>query len=113
MFIKKCWRYIYYIQLVVKFNKIKNLNKKKKKFKKFKAAWNNPGVKKIELSGYLVVPVQRPPRYELLVKDLLKHTWTEHPDQKNLGRILDSLREKIVSLNEAKRKSNTKRKLKV
>ena len=34
----------------------------------------------LSLAAYLLTPVQRLPRYELLLKQLLKHTPEDHPD---------------------------------
>jgi len=68
-------------------------------------------LKKLNLQGYLITPVQRLPRYELLLKDLLKHTWLEHPDKQNLQIALDSIRKSIIKVNESKRQDSTKKKL--
>lgn len=40
------------------------------------------------LDNYLIQPVQRIPKYVLLFKDLLKNTNLEHPDYKNIEKIL-------------------------
>lgn len=37
-----------------------------------------------DLASLLVTPVQRIPRYLMLVRSMLKHTWAEHPDYANL-----------------------------
>ncbi|CAD8190077.1 unnamed protein product [Paramecium pentaurelia] len=36
------------------------------------------------LESYLIKPVQRLPKYVLLIKDLIKHTWKSHPDYESL-----------------------------
>jgi hypothetical protein len=36
------------------------------------------------LESYLILPVQRIPRYQMLLSDLVKHTSPEHPDYHNL-----------------------------
>ncbi|CAD8124183.1 unnamed protein product [Paramecium sonneborni] len=36
------------------------------------------------LESYLIKPVQRLPKYVLLIKDLIKHTWQSHPDYEQL-----------------------------
>ena len=38
----------------------------------------------LELSAFLLLPVQRNPRYRMLLDDLLKHTWVSHPDYENI-----------------------------
>jgi len=42
---------------------------------------------------------------------LLKHTWAEHPDKKNLQEALDEIRKCAMSLNETKKKHSTKKKV--
>ncbi len=41
---------------------------------------------KLTLDALLIMPVQRIPRYELLIKELLKHTSVEHQDHTLLVR---------------------------
>ena len=48
------------------------------------ASFMRDGAKHPDLSGetfeaLLILPIQRVPRYELLLKDLIKHTWADHP----------------------------------
>ena len=38
----------------------------------------------LDLEGFLVKPVQRLPKYILLLKDLLKYTPKDHPDYGNI-----------------------------
>jgi len=38
----------------------------------------------INLESYLILPVQRIPRYSLLIEDFLLHTWADHRDFENL-----------------------------
>jgi hypothetical protein len=40
--------------------------------------------KGLSLQAYLLTPVQRIPRYKLLLDDLLRNTGRNHPDRKNL-----------------------------
>ena len=46
------------------------------KFKEFKL---------FEIRSFLITPIQRIPRYKLLLDDLKKHTPEKHPDYKDLG----------------------------
>eukprot|EP00211_Chloroparvula_japonica_P003826 CAMPEP_0119130410 /NCGR_PEP_ID=MMETSP1310-20130426/7761_1 /TAXON_ID=464262 /ORGANISM="Genus nov. species nov., Strain RCC2339" /LENGTH=794 /DNA_ID=CAMNT_0007120915 /DNA_START=57 /DNA_END=2441 /DNA_ORIENTATION=- len=62
------------------------------------AEWEKEGLRKAggganSLSFLLVTPVQRIPRYMLLVDNLLKATWANHPDVEDLRKALDSIRE--------------------
>jgi len=43
------------------------------------------------LESLLITPVQRIPRYEMLLKDLLKHTWPSHPDHQDLVLALSKI----------------------
>ncbi|CAK78074.1 unnamed protein product (macronuclear) [Paramecium tetraurelia] len=43
-----------------------------------------------DLNSFLVKPVQRLPKYALLLKDLVKHTWKTHPDYDKLIKTLES-----------------------
>eukprot|EP01102_Stenamoeba_stenopodia_P003758 TRINITY_DN1390_c0_g1_i1.p1 TRINITY_DN1390_c0_g1~~TRINITY_DN1390_c0_g1_i1.p1 ORF type:complete len:1021 (+),score=227.99 TRINITY_DN1390_c0_g1_i1:133-3195(+) len=46
---------------------------------------HHPEVQKQQLSSFLIKPIQRIPRYEMLLNDLVKHTQKDHPDYKNLA----------------------------
>lgn len=43
----------------------------------------------MNLEDFLVKPVQRLPKYVLLLKDLLKHTDQDHPDCLNIKNSLE------------------------
>ncbi|XP_046648556.1 uncharacterized protein LOC124338515 isoform X2 [Daphnia pulicaria] len=62
----------------------------KSAFSKFLEATAREHKGKLALDSLLIMPVQRIPRYELLIKMLLKHTPREHPDHTLL---LDAQRE--------------------
>lgn len=56
------------------------------------------------------MPVQRVPRYNLLLQDLLKHTDESHPDYKKIQESLAKMNEVATKINESVRKSdNAKR----
>ncbi|XP_004708976.1 rho guanine nucleotide exchange factor 17, partial [Echinops telfairi] len=62
------------------------------------------------LSDLMIKPVQRIPRYELLVKDLLKHTPEDHPDhpllldaQRNIKQVAERINQGVRSAEEAER----------
>ncbi|KAI9007250.1 Dbl homology domain-containing protein [Gaertneriomyces semiglobifer] len=54
----------------------------------------------LNLQSYLILPVQRIPRYKLLLEDLMKHTDVEHPDQPTLKQSLNRISEVAVFVNE-------------
>ncbi|CAJ0598494.1 unnamed protein product [Cylicocyclus nassatus] len=57
---------------------------------------------KQDLDSLLISPIQRVPRYELLVKQLLKHTPTEHPDHEMLLRTQHHIHNLAVAINQHK-----------
>uniref|UniRef100_A0A914XSD8 DH domain-containing protein n=1 Tax=Plectus sambesii TaxID=2011161 RepID=A0A914XSD8_9BILA len=54
---------------------------------------------KLTLEALLIMPVQRIPRYELLLKELLKHTSVEHPDHNLLIRAQKEIHELAIKIN--------------
>jgi len=58
-----------------------------------------------ELSAYLILPVQRVPRYKLLLKELLKNTTHDHKDYTKLLEAESRMGEMAVFLNEKKREA--------
>lgn len=57
----------------------------------------------VPIENYLIMPVQRIPRYSLLLDELVKNTWKGHPDFDNLTRSLTRMNEVAVIVNEMKR----------
>jgi hypothetical protein len=45
------------------------------------------------LASLLITPVQRLPRYNLLLRDLLKHTPINHPDFEQLKKSIDQIQQ--------------------
>jgi len=64
-----------------------------------------PDVKGLDLLSFLIMPVQRIPRYILLLGDLLKNTPKEHMDYKETENALQKAKEIADFLNEGKRKA--------
>lgn len=54
---------------------------------------------KLALDSLLIMPVQRIPRYELLVKMILKHTSRDHPDHALLGEAQERVHELAMAIN--------------
>eukprot|EP00466_Bigelowiella_natans_P019300 jgi/Bigna1/127950/aug1.5_g2658 len=76
-------------------------NRKNKKFTHFlKEARTNA---KMEITSYLIQPVQRIPRYVLLLKELQRYTWPEHHEHDNLVKALAKAEEIATHVNERKR----------
>ena len=75
-------------------------------FKAFcdKSRASRPGSLNLDL--YLIMPVQRIPRYNLLLKDLIDHTTAEHPDYKYLQKALESTKSVATYVNSSVNKLN-------
>lgn len=64
---------------------LKHLKERNGRFKEFLLAIKkNVGYNNLDLEDYLIKPVQRLPKYVLLLKLLLKKTPNDHPDYKNI-----------------------------
>lgn len=61
----------------------------------------DPRTSKLGLPSYLILPIQRIPRYRLLLQDLIKHTEKDHPDYANLNKALESILQVADHLNAA------------
>jgi hypothetical protein len=42
----------------------------------------------LPFQAFLIQPIQRIPRYQMLLTDLVRHTPQEHPDYQNLNKAL-------------------------
>ncbi|KAJ5076869.1 faciogenital dysplasia protein [Anaeramoeba ignava] len=81
------------------------LLQKKKDFNRFLKKQESKDGKINTISAFLILPVQRIPRYVLLVKELIKNTSKEHPDYQNLIQAQDKIEEVASYLNEKKREA--------
>jgi hypothetical protein len=78
--------------------------KKGKKFSAFEAqALANPLSKGMSLESFLIMPVQRVPRYRLLLNELIKNTEPSHPDYAKLNNAYESIKLVAKHINEALR----------
>uniref|UniRef100_A0A6B2KX38 DH domain-containing protein n=1 Tax=Arcella intermedia TaxID=1963864 RepID=A0A6B2KX38_9EUKA len=66
---------------------------------------NIPEVKGMDMGSLLITPVQRIPRYVLLLKSLLKDTNTNHADYKELSEAVGKMVEVADYVNEKKREA--------
>ena len=55
------------------------------------------------MPSYLIMPVQRIPRYILLLQDYKSNTEESHPDYQNLTKALETLKNIADRINEEKR----------
>ncbi|KAG1681406.1 Rho guanine nucleotide exchange factor 17 [Nymphon striatum] len=94
---------------------IKTACSAKPAFAKFLEDMSREHKKKLTLDALLIMPVQRIPRYEMLIKELLKHTQVDHPDHHPLLVALDEVHNLAVKIDhieeEAKKTEVTQKKL--
>jgi hypothetical protein len=57
----------------------------------------------VPIENYLIMPIQRIPRYSMLLEDLVRNTWKIHPDYENLTKSLTRMNEVATMVNEMKR----------
>lgn len=82
---------------------IEKLSEKKPRFKEFlRSAKDDPRTGSKGIIDFLIMPVQRIPRYNLLLADFLKHTKEDHPDRQAIEKALSLIREVADFINEAK-----------
>lgn len=72
---------------------------------------SDPRCKNGSLQSFLITPIQRIPRYMLLLKELLKCTLPIHPDFEQLTRSLEQIQQIATALNEAERSAESAFKL--
>lgn len=57
----------------------------------------------LDLQSLLIMPIQRIPRYYMLLESFLKYTWEDHQDYEDLHKVVSGLKEVATYLNEKKR----------
>jgi hypothetical protein len=53
----------------------------------FQKCKEHPEGKSLDLASFLIMPVQRIPRYNMLLTDMMRHTWEDHPDYNSLKKV--------------------------
>ncbi|KAF2072068.1 hypothetical protein CYY_006610 [Polysphondylium violaceum] len=87
--------------------------KKQSKFKSYleKVKHDRPEIGLRGLEDYLIRPVQRIPRYSLLLKDMISHTWKSHPDYAQLEEAFQKMNSVAEYMNEKKKEAENMMKL--
>eukprot|EP00004_Rigifila_ramosa_P013274 TRINITY_DN2926_c0_g1_i1.p1 TRINITY_DN2926_c0_g1~~TRINITY_DN2926_c0_g1_i1.p1 ORF type:complete len:494 (-),score=79.06 TRINITY_DN2926_c0_g1_i1:40-1326(-) len=62
-----------------------------------------------DLPSYLILPIQRIPRYKMLVEELIKNTWRFHCDYEDLAAALAEISQTAIYVNEQKRNAENLR----
>lgn len=87
----------------------KHLKQKKRAFADFlDACQAAPSFNRITLPGYLIMPIQRIPRYEMLLVTLLKSTSATHPDYKALSKAVTQIKDMANEIDVAIRLTTSK-----
>ncbi|CAG8516332.1 15947_t:CDS:2 [Acaulospora colombiana] len=82
-------------------NTLERLNKENKDFKKFlQFCQGRPELGNLPFNSFLSLPIQRIPRYKLLLDALIKHTDESHPDYANLQKCFRQITEIADEVNE-------------
>ncbi|KAF9401819.1 hypothetical protein BGX21_000457 [Mortierella sp. AD011] len=65
-----------------------------------KATARRPECKNLDFQAYFMLPIQRIPRYKLLLESLLRHTPSNHPDHRKLQIAFESMEQTAGFVNE-------------
>jgi RhoGEF domain/PH domain len=65
----------------------------------------------LPINAFLIMPVQRLPRYNLLLGDLIKNTTEDHPDRGDLERALTEMEKVAKLINESVRQAEARAKV--
>lgn len=84
---------------------IKMATQTKPAFAKFLEHTSRMHKGKLTLDALLIMPVQRIPRYELLIKELVKHTQHDHPDHQLLVLAQKEVHDLAVKINRMEREA--------
>ncbi|ELP84980.1 Rho/RAC guanine nucleotide exchange factor, putative [Entamoeba invadens IP1] len=85
-------------------NEVENLNKDEKcadYLEQLRNSIEGPESTKLDLNSFLIMPVQRVPRYRLLLEDLLKNTPDGTEGKNEIKVALDQIKELALSVNES------------
>eukprot|EP00732_Lithocolla_globosa_P003419 Lithocolla_globosa_v1_NODE_2731_length_1889_cov_10.816249.p1 type:complete len:515 gc:universal NODE_2731_length_1889_cov_10.816249:213-1757(+) len=107
VFVKYASKFEVYVEYVNHFNEqtalLSELEKRSAVAKVLQEAVTNAECTQPSLGSFLIMPVQRIPRYVMLVSDLLKHTPASHSDHANLMEAEKKLKTMALHINEEKR----------
>eukprot|EP01080_Neovahlkampfia_damariscottae_P011639 gene11639-4880_t len=80
-----------------------NKNKNNSEFKQYltQTLDKNERTNKLGIQSYLIKPIQRIPRYRLLIQDIIKYTDKDHTDYKKLNEGLEGIMKVAKHLNDA------------
>jgi len=103
--------YTHYAETYTQIEEALEQLRKEKKFMNFiKDKWPNldPVVK---LSSLLITPIQRIPRYQMLIESLFKNTWKSHEDYKKLSDAHEEIIKTAKHVNDKVKEAHNAKKL--
>lgn len=86
-------------------NMIHEISKHPKVADILKECRQNPLTSGLDIQSFLIMPIQRIPRYVLLISDLFKYTPKEHVDYENLFQALKKMEDVAQYVNQKKREA--------
>jgi len=94
---------------------VKYIRKKKPNFKALIKAFEKEQAKTnaLDLPSFLILPIQRIPRYQLLLNELIRYTDPDHPDMAQLHRAIASVRSLLEIMDNSKDHANHNQKIAV
>ncbi|ELP86095.1 Rho/RAC guanine nucleotide exchange factor, putative [Entamoeba invadens IP1] len=107
----KC--YFFYISHYDSVNKLLSKYENESKFNNLldKIVQKIPTSTHLDLRSYLIMPVQRLPRYQLLLVDLFKNTPKDHEDYPSISAAVDLIKKVTTDVNEKTKISEQKEKV--
>ncbi|EFA75572.1 pleckstrin domain-containing protein [Heterostelium album PN500] len=103
IYIQKAQEMRFYVEYINNFeHSMQELHKVEEKYPGFFKETQKNNKYSLDIQSLLIMPVQRIPRYELLLKNLVEKTSVDHYDYQNLVRALDSIRDINSYINENK-----------
>jgi hypothetical protein len=74
-------------------------------------AKRDPRCQKNNIGDLLIMPVQRLPRYQLLLEGLMKYTPVDHSDFKSLAEAMQQIRHLVAQVNDSEKDQDSQLKL--
>lgn len=100
--------YDYITKFETSIDMLRSLLKENKEFSDLYQVSRKKTKGNVDLKGLLIQPIQRLPRYILLLQQLLKNTDTNHIDYQNLDKAKKKLEKFLSLINEEKKQKETK-----
>jgi len=90
---------------------VADFEKKEKNILFLEKQGESPLCQGLEFSAFLIMPIQRIPRYNMLIAEIIKQTPENHSDLANLKASLSALQDVALEINEAVRESERQARL--